>query len=503
MLRRVVIKEITTLARERIRRDYGDIEELAASMARYGQIQPIVIDDKNVLVAGGRRLAAAIHLGWTEIECVSRDDVSETERKEIELEENLRRKDLTWVEEVKAVRALYELRVALHGARDTSSRDTHILGEADEGYSTSLASRDLDRSKSSVVTDINLAKALERFPELEKEGSKAAAWKRYKLLRETELRTEQARRTREPENDPFVTDPNEIEDDELTDAEKAALGPEGEIEPRAVMPTKVSWKGHGMLYLADSAELCKLLPPRSVDCIVTDPPFALGLFKQGQATTGSRLAESAGHMYDDDPIKVMDMLDRVFMYASKLLKPNGHAYIFFHMTKYEELFLILRHHFGSVEETPILWIKNTPGIGDPNKTWVYAYEPVFWVNKGRHLVKPQAFNYLRYDTIPPGQKIHPTEKPAALLRHIIGASCLPGEVVFDPFVGSGSTLVAAAQVGCRFIGIEKEERFHRAAVERVSEALAEAPPPPRYDQSATEAAGELNHGDTHSEGNGS
>src|SRR5215472_16520683 len=126
MLRDVDIKEITTLARERIRRDYGDIEELAASMARFGQIQPIVIDDKNVLVAGGRRLAAAIHLGWTKIQCISREDVSETQRKEIELEENLRRKDLTWVEEIKAVRALYELKVALHGARDTGSRDSNV-----------------------------------------------------------------------------------------------------------------------------------------------------------------------------------------------------------------------------------------------------------------------------------------------------------------------------------------------------------------------------------------
>lgn len=502
-MQQIKIKEIKTLARDRIRRDYGDIETLAASMARFGQIQPIVIDDQNILIAGGRRIAAAIHLGWDDIGAIYRSEVSETLRRELELEENLRRKDLTWVEEVKAVRDLYELKIAQLGARDVSSRDNNVLGEASEGYSTAIAARDLDRSKSGIITDINLAKACEQFPELEKEGSKAAAWKRYKLLRETELRKEQARRSREDTNDPFVMDVNDIPDDDVPyDEEKAADTTEREARP--VMPHKISWKGHGMLYLADSADLCKLLPPRSVDCIVTDPPFALGLFKQGQSTTGSRLAESAGHMYDDDPVKIMDMLDRVFMYASKLLKPNGHAYVFFHMTKYEELFLILRHHFGGCEETPILWIKNTPGIGDANTTWVYAYEPMFWVNKGRHLVKPQAFNYLRYDTIPPGQKIHPTEKPAALLRHIISASCLPGEVVFDPFAGSGSTLVAAAQVGCRFIGIEKEEKFHRAAVERVSEALSEAPPiKAPDDKNALEAAQDLRDTDVSPSGSDS
>jgi len=194
---------------------------------------------------------------------------------------------------------------------------------------------------------------------------------------------------------------------------------------------------------------------------------------EGKALSNSRLSENIGGMYEDDPHQIMDMLDEVFGYASQVLKPDGHAYVFFHMTRYEPVYLMLRKHFGDCDETPIIWIKNTPGIGDPNRTWVYAYEPCFHINRGRMLVKPQAFNYLKYDTIPPNQKIHPTEKPAPLLRHLITASCVPGELVLDPFAGSGSTLVAADQVGCKFIGIEKHEPFYRASVERLAERIHE------------------------------
>lgn len=79
---------------ERRRKDMGDLNELARSLAQCGLIQPIVIDDDGRLVAGGRRLAAAKLLGWQEIDCRLFGALSDVERREIELEENIRRKDL-------------------------------------------------------------------------------------------------------------------------------------------------------------------------------------------------------------------------------------------------------------------------------------------------------------------------------------------------------------------------------------------------------------------------
>jgi site-specific DNA-methyltransferase (adenine-specific) len=77
---------------------------------------------------------------------------------------------------------------------------------------------------------------------------------------------------------------------------------------------------------------------------------------------------------------------------------------------------------------------------------------------------------LKYDTV--SKKIHSVEKPVALMRHIIEASAVKGELILDPFAGSGSTLVAAAQLDCRFLGIEKHADFWRSAVDRVSRDLA-------------------------------
>jgi DNA modification methylase len=194
------------------------------------------------------------------------------------------------------------------------------------------------------------------------------------------------------------------------------------------------------------------------------------MYREGAPMSSSKFAQSQGAMYDDNPKIIMDMLDETFGHCARALKPDGHAYIFFHMTRYEPVYLMLRKHFGTCEETPIIWLKQTTGIGDPNRNWIYTYEPCFWVNRGRMLVKPQPFNTLKYDTV--SKKIHSVEKPVALMRHLIEASAVRGEVVLDPFAGSGSTLVAAAQLDCRFIGIEKHADFWRSAVDRVSRDLA-------------------------------
>jgi len=451
----------------RMRQDLGDIEALAGSMSRVGQLHPIIIDKENNLIAGCRRLAAASDLQWDTIEAVYYEEIDPALAAEIELEENLRRKDFYWTEEVLGLEKLVNLRRDRYGVPTPGPKG---LASSD-GYRLEDAADELERTSSSISMDLTLARAIREFPEVADEKTKASAFKRYRHIKEIQLRGEQARRTRAPGylDPPAVT---KSFDEWEKERDPNAYVPRQEIK-KTVFKDKES-----ALYHADSRDVLRFFADKhiTVDCIVTDPPFGLGMHKEGQTISGTRLADNVGSMYDDDPHLIMDMLDEVFMHAAKVLKPDGHAYVFFHMTRYEETYLMLRKHFGKCEETPIVWIKNTPGIGDPNRAWVYGYEPCFFINRGRMLVKAQAFNYLKYDTIPHGQKIHPTEKPAALLRHLITASCVSGEVVLDPFAGSGSTLVAADQVGCKFIGIEKHEGFYRATIDRISERMAEAAP---------------------------
>lgn len=438
----------------RMRKFFGNIEELANSMARFGLMTPIVLDEQNHLIAGHRRILAAQHLSWPNISYRRMAQLDDITRQELELEENIRRKDLEWPEEVLGLYKLYTAKQARYGDKGSAL-------SSDGGYGIEDAARELDRSGGSISMDLTLAKGLYEYPELTEEKTKSAAFKRYRRLKETALRAELAKRKQEG----LAPDPTPQEDEEDDFNEEVA---HTGIQRQTIR--KALWKGLGVFYHADARDVLRQLPASSVDLIVTDPPYGIGMYREGAPMSSSKFASSQGTMYPDNPKEIMDMLDEVFMHAAKVLKPDGHAYVFFHMTRYEPVYLMLRKHFGTCEATPIIWLKQTSGIGDPNRNWIYSYEPCFWVNRGRGLVKAQPYNVLKYDTV--SKKIHSVEKPVALMRHIIEASAVKGELILDPFAGSGSTLVAAAQLDCRFIGIEKHADFWRSAVDRVSRDLA-------------------------------
>jgi len=103
----IPIKDI--IVRKRIRKDMGDIEALAESLKRYGQISPIMISPKNVLIAGERRLEAAKYLGWRTINAVISETSSELARLELEVEENMQRRDFNMEEVAEATKKIYRL----------------------------------------------------------------------------------------------------------------------------------------------------------------------------------------------------------------------------------------------------------------------------------------------------------------------------------------------------------------------------------------------------------
>jgi len=103
----IPIKDI--IVKKRIRKEMGDIEALAESLKRYGQISPIVISAKNVLIAGGRRLEAAKYLGWRNINAVISESSSELARLELEIEENMQRRDFNMEEVAEATKKVYRL----------------------------------------------------------------------------------------------------------------------------------------------------------------------------------------------------------------------------------------------------------------------------------------------------------------------------------------------------------------------------------------------------------
>ena len=95
--------------KKRIRKEMGDISALADSMKRFGQINPILVTKKNILIAGGRRLEAARRLGWTSINAVVAEIPDELTKLEYELEENIQRRDFSTAEAQEAVQKIRRL----------------------------------------------------------------------------------------------------------------------------------------------------------------------------------------------------------------------------------------------------------------------------------------------------------------------------------------------------------------------------------------------------------
>jgi ParB/RepB/Spo0J family partition protein len=155
------------VTRRREREELGDIEELAISIAKFGLLQPIVVDDDNELIAGFRRFTAHQQNGAVTILAIRQKDIDEATAKELELEENFRRKDMTTYERVKGLAELHRLRTE----KDPNWNQVKTAQLAGGGTSQ----RDVSQA-------VSLNKMMDLFPELRKAKSinQAQNWAKAK-----------------------------------------------------------------------------------------------------------------------------------------------------------------------------------------------------------------------------------------------------------------------------------------------------------------------------------
>lgn len=393
---------------DRFRKKFEDIDKLAESISKNGLIEPIIIDEHFNLIAGERRFKAHQLLAKETILARTIADLSELEKKEIEIEENVQRKAFTWQEECFAKKHLHELKQELHGSA--------VKGHDSSGWSMRDTAQALDESVGTVSMDIQLAKGIKAFPELMKEKSKTAAFKKLKTKQEQLLQAEMAKRIKSS----------------------------GLIDRPEVM--------HG-----DCIDVMKRMDSDSIDLIVTDPPYGVDI---GDAKVFKRdKALDVG--FEDSDFATFDMLDRAVAEMSRILKEGSHMYIFCGIDKAGQLGRLLLKHGLTVHKFPLIWDKGSGGYPSQMTTYVHSYEVMLhcWKGKGRKLngTPRDVFTIKR---CPSGRKIHPTEKPTELLRDLINLSSNPGERVFDPFCGSGSTVVAAKETSRIGSGVELNEVYY-------------------------------------------
>jgi ParB-like chromosome segregation protein Spo0J len=152
---------------ERRREDFGDIEGLASSIAKFGLFHPIVVDDQNNLVAGERRLIACKSLEWREIPCRLFRDLTDEERAEIELDENLKRKDLTPYEASKRIlQSAEKIAPLISSVVDEIKNPRHAGRKSQRGAPKEEIAGALGVSKGALINAEKHVAAIEKYPEL-------------------------------------------------------------------------------------------------------------------------------------------------------------------------------------------------------------------------------------------------------------------------------------------------------------------------------------------------
>ena len=267
-----------------------------------------------------------------------------------------------------------------------------------------------------------------------------------------------------------------------------------EVHLRA--PASEDWLDR--VFVGDCVAELERLPRHSVDVIFADPPYNLQL--GGDLT---RPDQSKVDAVDDDwdrfeSFEAYDAFTRAWLLACRrVLKPTGTIWV---IGSYHNIFRVgaIMQDLGFWVLNDIVWRKSNPMPNFKGKRFTNAHETLIWASRDKE-AKGFTFNYeamkafnddvqMRSDWLLPictgnerlkdeaGDKLHPTQKPEALLWRVLTSSSKPGDVVLDPFLGTGTSAAVARRLGRHFVGVERDRQYAehaRARIAAVEPASAE------------------------------
>lgn len=243
------------------------------------------------------------------------------------------------------------------------------------------------------------------------------------------------------------------------------------------------------ILMGDCIEAMNRLPERSVDAIFADPPYNLQLQGELHRPNNTRVDGVDDDWDKFESFASYDMFTRAWLTAARrVLKDDGTLWV---IGSYHNIFRVgtALQDIGFWMLNDIIWRKTNPMPNFRGTRFTNAHETLIWCAKDKDARKI-TFNYeamkslndgvqMRSDWLLPicsgserltenGHKGHATQKPESLLHRVIMASTKPGDVILDPFFGSGTTGAVAKKLGRHFIGIEREERYVRLARDRIA-----------------------------------
>ena len=247
----------------------------------------------------------------------------------------------------------------------------------------------------------------------------------------------------------------------------------------------------GQILSGDCIEAMRGLPSASVDMVFADPPYNLQLGGDLNRPDGSHVDAVTDHWDKFDSFAAYDTFTRAWLAeARRVLKPNGSLWV---IGSYHNIFRVgaILQDLGFWILNDIVWRKANPMPNFKGTRFTNAHETLIWAStseKARYTFNYRAMKTLndelqmRSDWVLPicggqerlkkgGSKVHPTQKPEALLYRVMLATTNKGDVVLDPFFGTGTTGAVAKRLGRQWIGCEREGGYREAALERIELAL--------------------------------
>jgi len=208
------------------------------------------------------------------------------------------------------------------------------------------------------------------------------------------------------------------------------------------------------IYRENCMETMSRLEDESIDLIVTDPPY-------GMSFVSNHRKKKHGEIHWDNNL---DWLDDWSTEAWRVLKNNTHIYVFCSFHNIDIFKQAIEKSFNV--KNILIWEKNNTSMGDLAGDYAPKYEMILFACKGRReLNGGRDPNILRFDRVKSNR--HPTEKPEALIKYLIIKSTEPNDLVYDPFLGSGTTAAAAFNSSRNYIGSEIDEDYYNTSVERL------------------------------------
>jgi ParB family transcriptional regulator, chromosome partitioning protein len=417
----VPLGNITVKRDERQRRELTDIDVLADSINRLGLIHPIVVTRDLELVAGERRHTACTRLGWDTIPVQYVDELDPLKLEAIELEENIKRQDITWQDQVNAVARWHALRIKSDPTW-TQSDTAGAIGFTKQHVNRLILVSDELASGNQMVADA---------PKLS-----------------TALGI--AERARERRDEAQL---NKLHD---------TFGVRQDVPLESILTEDFTeWA------LGDT--------PWRFNLIHCDFPYGIGAdeFNQGGARAHGGYADT-----QETWEKLMFALEIV---TKTMTAPSCHLMFWFAMRKaderlYEPTARALERIGWDINPQPLIWMKSD-GAGilpDPERGPRQIYETCLFGSRGdRKIVRAVANAY----AAPTVRERHMSEKPEPMLRHFFGMLVDENTVMLDPTCGSGSSLRAAESLGAKHVlGLEINPEFAGRAREalRRSRKLKEA-----------------------------